>query len=179
MTTISSITTITLGELDWTLNGLKSGTPFSQETDSDINLLISFYQTYLMPKYQHCIFYQMWDEVFAESTYKYEATLKLYSWYKKHIDAMKDITAWYESNKASLLNNEIKSTTKTKASDTPQDGEDYTDTYPTAQTNVESTAQVRDNVSFLNSLAKKYHNYMSDFADNFVRECGVYYDREV
>lgn len=172
-----------LEDIDWTLDGLKvtgvSDTPFSQESDADINTFISFYMTYLQPQYDKCVFYQNEDYDYSDSTtYEHEAILKLYGWYKKHIDAINDINNWYKTNRANLLNNEIKSSSKTKTSDTPQDGEDYTDTYPTTQANVENSMQSKDNISFLNSLVKKYHNYMNDFVALFLKECGVYYDTD-
>lgn len=167
-----------LEDINWTTDGLKyvNGvqTPFANELNNDINTMISFYQTYLQPLYSKCVFYQSL-ETEEEVDQQYAATLKLFNWYKKHIDAINDIKVWYDANRNSILSNEMKSISKTKTSDTPQDGEDYTDTYPTTQANVENTVQSKDNISFLNSLAKKYHNYMNDFAALFIRECGVYY----
>lgn len=87
---------------------------------------------------------------------------------------MVDIKAWYTTNKDKLLANALTTSSTTKSSDTPQDGSDYTDNYPTTQVNVENSAQSRDNLNFLNSLAKKYHNYMDDFVTLFVKECGLY-----
>ena len=140
---------------------------FSSESNDDVSTFLSFYSTYLHP-YDKCIFYSSYVEDDGWAGYK------LYGWYKKHIEAMVDIKAWYDTNKATLLSNEIKSTSTTKSSDTPQDGTDYTDNYPTTQMNVENSAQSKDNISFLNGLAKKYHNYMADFVVLFVKECGLY-----
>ena len=179
---VSNILLTYLEDIDWTPDGLKTvngvQTPFSQEEHADINTLISFYQTSLTPLYAKCVFYESMetpDTPITDADQQYKATLKLFNWYKKHIDAINDIKTWYAANRANILNNEMKSVSKTKTSDTPQDGEDYTDTYPTTQANVESTVQSKDNISFLNSLAKKYHNYMNDFVALFIRECGLYY----
>lgn len=145
---------------------------FSSETDADVKTLLEFYDNYLHP-FDKCIFYSSYEE--DDTTYSY----KLYSWFKKHIVAINDINTWYTNNKANILNNTLSSQSITKMSDTPQDGDDYTDDYPTTQSNVTNEAQSKDNISFLNSLAKKYHNYMDDFVVLFIKECGLYFDKEV
>lgn len=172
-----NMTLVYLKDISWTPAGLRTpgdaSTPFEGESDKDIGTLISFYETYLAPMYSSCVFYQTYEENYLQG-----AVLKLFSWYKKHIDAINDINEWYTTNRAKLLSNELVSTSKTKTSDTPQDGDDYTDSYPTTQANTESTTQSRDNVSFLSTLAKRYHNYMADFADLFCKECNLYYEPE-
>ena len=145
---------------------------FSSESDDDVNTLLSFYSTYLHP-YDKCIFYSSYED--DDTDYSY----KLYNWFKKHIVAINDINTWYNTNKANILNNTMSSQSITKMSDTPQDGSDYTEEYPTTQSNVTNEMQGKDNISFLNSLAKKYHNYMDDFVVLFIKECGLYFDKEV
>ena len=145
---------------------------FSNESDDDVNTIIKFYESWLHP-YDKCIFYSSYDEEDSNQGYK------LYNWFKKHIVAINDINTWYNTNKAELLKNTLSSQSITKMSDTPQDGSDYTEEYPTTQSNVTNEAQSKDNISFLNSLAKKYHNYMDDFVVLFIKECGLYFDKEV
>ncbi len=167
----------TLADMNISVDQLKDTyeAPFSSESAASIELFVEFYNKYLKVVFDDCVFYQ--DSAAFEV--KGKPSWKLYGWYKKHIDAMIDIKAWYEANRAALLSNEMKSTSTTKSSDTPQDGTDYTDDYPTTQMNVENSTQSKDNISFLNGLAKKYHNYMADFVTSFVKECGLYWDVEM
>lgn len=175
----NNIYIICLDDIDWSIDGFEKyyTSPFSTEDSSDVNFFINFYKTYIEPNYSECVLYecQNWDED-DYNTYIPLAINKLYGWYKAHIDAMNDIKSWYESNRENLLSNQLTVISKTKTSDTPQDGTDYTDDYPTTQVNVESGTQVKDNVAFLSALAKKYHNYMTDFATLFIKELGIYFD---
>lgn len=131
----------------------------------------SFLIDYILPMYGDSNF-AITDEKLSDSN----GFLKLYHWFRKYIKSMKEIEEWYNTNRAKLLNNEIKTWSKTKVSDTPQDGEDYTDTYPTGQTNVENGGQVKDDLSYLMGLSKKYHNIMDDFALLFVKDNKLLYN---
>lgn len=146
--------------------------PFENEDSTQVSLFVDFYNTYLKVMFDDSIFFEDGDD-FAITG---KPSWKLYGWYKRHIDAMSDIKAWYEANRADIISNEMVSKSSTKSSDTPQDGTDYTDDFPTTQVNVEASTQGKDNITFLNGLAKKYHNFMDDFVKLFIKECGLYWE---
>lgn len=163
----------TLGEMDISVNELMKEyqAPFDGEDSEQVSLFVDFYNTYLKTIYDDCIFFEDGDDFDITG----KPSWKLYEWYKKHINAMTDIKSWYEANRDEIISNELTVKSSTKTSDTPQDGTDYTDTYPTTQVNVENNTQMKDNVSFLNNLAKKYHDYMDDFKTLFIKENGLYW----